>query len=158
MFLDPTPRSFFLEALRKKRLQSFKVSVPYDSRIGKNRTWGSSPGVPFPASPSATWHGDFLGKLSRLRLGQGCTCAPVYKHVSSDVSHQPLSGAYLAQVFLVSWTLKHGNTPFKAWQTSTAGDTDRSFSTTDMPKALTCTGITGGVSAWLAPWRSVRSR
>ena len=37
---------------------------------------------------------------------------------------------------------------------STAGDTDRSFSTTDMPKALTCTGITGGVSAWLAAWPS----
>ena len=32
----------------------------------------------------------------------------------------------------------------------TIRDTDRSFSTTDMPKALTCTGITGGVSAWLA--------
>eukprot|EP00435_Cladocopium_sp_Y103_P046382 s682_g13.t1 len=30
------------------------------------------------------------------------------------------------------------------------GDTDLSFSTTDMPKALSCTGLTAAVSAWLA--------
>lgn len=32
----------------------------------------------------------------------------------------------------------------------TIRDTDLSFSTTDMPKALSCTGLTAAVSAWLA--------
>jgi hypothetical protein len=47
------------------------------------------------------------------------------------------------------WSIENRHLPLWTW--SSLGDTDLSFSTTDMPKALSCTGLTAAVSAWLAP-------